>query len=136
MLHHIPTLRKAALILMLLCSLLPSANSSKFLLPMATVEAKITLPALKALTALDRSIPEFKYQEDCTIRGFNLFLIRPKHDSWSTSNPGMAFNINTKQLIAKAIVGDRLIFDNIRLNSADGSQNIKWGSLALTIIPG
>lgn len=129
---HTSTLRTTLLGLSLLLSFLPLANSNQHLVP-ATVEAKITLTALKALTALDRSIPEFKYQEGCTIRGFNLFLIRPKGDSWGNCNPGMAFNTSTKQFIAKTQVGDRLIFDNIRLDCGDGVQNIKWGSLGLTV---
>lgn len=58
---HTSTLRTTLLGLLLLLSFLPLANSNHYLVP-ATVEAKITLTALKALTALDRSIPEFKYQ--------------------------------------------------------------------------
>lgn len=129
---HTSTLRTTLLGLSLLLNFLPLANSNQHLVP-ATVEAKITLTALKALTALDRSIPEFKYQEGCTIRGFNLFLTRPKHDSFSAVNVGATFNQAALQFIAKAQVGDRLIFDNIRLDCGDGVQNIKWGSLALTV---
>lgn len=132
MLLHISALRTSFFSLLLLVCFLPAANSNQYLVP-ATVEAKITLTALQALTALDRSIPEFKYQEACAIRGFNLFLIRPKGDSWGNCNPGAAFNTSTKQFIAKAQVGDRLIFDNIRLDCGDGVQNVKWGSLALTV---
>lgn len=128
-------LRHSLLCLGFIFLFFPAANSSKLLLPVATVEAEITFSALQNLKTLDQSTPGFKYQTGCQVRGFNLFLLNKKLGTLATCNPGAPINASTQQLISKAQVGDRLIFDNIRLDCEGGGQGVKWGSLGLTVIP-
>lgn len=134
MLNPFQLLRHSMLCLGFIFLLLPTMNSSKLRLPVATVEADISFSALQALKALDQSAPGFKYQTGCQVRGFNLFLLRKKQDSIGSNNPGAQINANNQQLISMAKVGDRLIFDNIRLDCEGGGQGVKWGSLGLTVV--
>ncbi|WP_373549897.1 hypothetical protein [Haliscomenobacter sp.] len=136
MLHPFQLLRNSMLCLGFIFLLLPTMNSSKLRLPVATVEADITFSALQNLKALDQSAPGFKYQAGCQVRGFNLFLLRKKQDTLGSNNPGAPINTSTQQLISMAKIGDRLIFDNIRLDcEGGGAQGVKWGSLGLTVVP-
>ena len=135
MINPTQLLRHSMLCLGFIFLFFPTANSSKLLLPVATVEADITFSALQNLKTLDQSTPGVKYQIGCQVRGFNLFLLRKKQDTMGTSNPGAQINTSSQQLISMAKVGDRLIFDNIRLDCEGGGQGVKWGSLGLTVIP-
>ena len=132
MLNPLQLLRHSMLCLGFLFLFFPTANYNRLLLPVATVEADITFSALQNLKTLDQSAPGFKYQTGCQVRGFNLFLLRKKQDTLGSNNPGAQINTSAKQLISMAKIGDRLIFDNIRLDCEGGSQGVKWGSLGLT----
>lgn len=134
MFNPIQLLRHSMLCLGFIFLFFPTMNSSKLLLPVATVEADITFSALQKLKVLDQSAPGFKYQTGCQVRGFYLFLLRKKQDSIGYNNPGAQINAGTQQLISTAKVGDRLIFDNIRLDCEGGAQGVKWGSLGLTVV--
>ena len=135
MLNPLQLLRHSMLCLGFIFLFFPAVNYNSHLLPVATVEADITFSALQNLKVLDQSAPGFKHQAGCHVRGFNLFLLRKKQDSMGTSNPGAQINTTTQQLISMAKVGDRLIFDNIRLDCEGGAQGVKWGSLGLTVVP-
>ena len=134
MLNPLQLLRNSMLCLGFIFLFFPTVNYNSRLLPVATVEAEITFSALQKLKVLDQSAPGFKYQSGCQVRGFNLFLLRKKQDSIGSNNPGAQINASNQQLISMAKVGDRLIFDNIRLDCEGGAQGVKWGSLGLTVI--
>lgn len=134
MLNPLQPLRHSMLCLGFLFLFFPTGNYNRLLLPVATVEADITFSALQNLKVLDQSAPGFKYQTGCQVRGFNLFLLRKKQDSIGSNNPGAQINASNQQLIGMAKVGDRLIFDNIRLDCEGGAQGVKWGSLGLTVV--
>lgn len=135
MLNPLQPLRHSMLCLGFLFLFFPTGNYNSLLLPVATVEADITFSALQKLKVLDQSAPGFKCQTGCQVRGFNLFLLNKKLGTLATCNPGAPINASTQQLISKAQIGDRLIFDNIRLDCEGGGQGVKWGSLGLTVIP-
>ncbi|MDX2067133.1 MAG: GldM family protein [Haliscomenobacter sp.] len=135
MFNPLQLLRHYMLCLGFIFLIFPAVNYSKLLFPVATVEADITFSALQKLKVLDQSAPGFKYQAGCQVRGFNLFLLRKKQDSIGSNNPGAQINASNQQLISMAKVGDRLIFDNIRLDCEGGAQGLKWGSLGLTVVP-
>lgn len=134
MLNPLQLLRHSMLCLGFIFLILPAVNYNRLTLPLATVEADITFSALQNLKILDQSAPGFKHQAGCQVRGFNLFLLRKKQDSIGSNNPGAQINASNQQLISMAKVGDRLIFDNIRLDCGDGAQGVKWGSLGLTVV--
>lgn len=134
MLNPLQLLRHSMLCLGFIFLIFPAVNSNKLLFPVATVEADITFSALQNLKVLDQSAPGFKYQASCQVRGFSLFLLRKKQDNLITSNPGPQINRSSQQLISMAKVGDRLIFDNIRLDCEGAGQGVKWGSLGLTVV--
>ena len=101
-------------------------------LPLADTEIKLS--ELKALKRLDATFPSFKAQSNCPVIRFNLFLLARKKDGISMINQGETFNEFTLKLIDQAQVGDRLIFDNIRIMCVGEESSKKYGGIGLKVI--
>jgi hypothetical protein len=101
-------------------------------LPLADTEIKLS--ELKALKRLDATFPSFKAQSNCPVIRFNLFLLARKKDGISKINQGETFSEYTLKLIDQAQVGDRLIFDNIRIMCVGEESSRKYGGIGLKVI--
>ena len=113
---------------------LPSTYSKMIISEVLVADTEITLSALKALRQMDAAFPAFNAKEACPVIGFNLFFLAKDKDTLAILNPGANFTEYTLKLINQAQVGDRLIFDNIRILCASQGSAQRYGAIVFKII--
>lgn len=89
---------------------------------------------LMAQTGLQAHLPEdLDFKVDCKILGFKVTRFRRREDPEEIDNQGSTFNSSVRHLLETAQPGDRLVFDEIRVQCGEEPKPRIIGGLSLRV---
>jgi len=89
---------------------------------------------LAVQTALQTRFPaDFDFPVTCKILNFHLTRFRQREDPEERDNQGSTFNSSVRELLKTAQPGDRLIFDEVRVQCGEEPEQRTIGGLSLRV---
>jgi len=125
---------------------LATGSISKFKLPVRMlpdpipVLGDVTLGSvhreeLAVQTTLQARFPaDFDFPVNCKILNFHLTRFRGREDPEERDNQGSTFNSSVRELLKTAQPGDRLIFDEVRVQCGEEPEQRTIGGLSLRVV--